>query len=90
MNSNTLDPSTVIAVILAIVLALLVTMVRELRRKPRKPEYETVELLECSKCGYKVELLFEPGDFISMNKGKCPKCNTPLRITAIYNVEKKL
>lgn len=86
----TLDLETLVLLILIAVITLLVSTMMELRKKPKKPEYETRELLQCIKCKYKVEKTYEPGDFIPMYKGKCPKCGSPLRIIAIYNVEKKL
>ncbi len=81
------DAITWIAVISAIILSIYFMM--ESMRKPKEPEYETMEILECPKCGYTVTKEFEPGDFIGMIKGKCPKCGTPLIIKAIYEVEKK-
>jgi hypothetical protein len=36
-----------------------------------------------------VEKEFEPGDFIGMVKGKCPKCDGPMIVKAIYDVAKK-
>lgn len=84
----TLDLETLVLVIIISVITLLVITIIELRKHPKKPEYETLELLECTHCKYRVEQLFEPGDFISMYKGKCPKCNAPLKIKAIYSIEK--
>ncbi len=84
----TLDLETIVLLITISVLTLLIMTLMELRKQPKKPEYETIELLECIQCRYRLERPFEPGDFISMYKGKCPKCGSPLRIKAIYNVEK--
>lgn len=83
-----IDADTILytALIGAVVMAIYLYI--ETRRKPRKPEYKTVELLECTKCKYKVEKEHKPGDFIGMIKGKCPKCTSPMKIIAIYAVEK--
>ncbi len=84
---NIQDTITWIAIASAIMLSayfLAVSM-----RKPKQPEYETKELLACTKCGYTVEQDFEPGDFIGMIKGRCPKCGAPMAVRAIYEVEKK-
>ncbi|ABN69994.1 hypothetical protein Smar_0894 [Staphylothermus marinus F1] len=83
MDINTILYTTLIG---AIIMAIYLYM--EARRKPKKPEYKTIEILECTKCGYKIEKEYEPGDFIGMIKGKCPKCNSPMKIKAIYAVEK--
>jgi len=38
-------------------------------------------------CNYKEERLFQEGDYIFKNIGKCPKCNNDLYIDAIYAFE---
>lgn len=86
--SNIPDYIVVIGVIVAIILLLYLFL--ETRRKPRRKEYITKELLVCTKCEFQLETNYEPGDFISMIKGKCPKCNSAMRIKAIYAVEKTL
>ncbi|MEM0380627.1 MAG: hypothetical protein QXX35_03275 [Desulfurococcaceae archaeon] len=81
---------TIILIIVLTILLLLLTTYSELKRKPRKPEYETKEILECTKCRHRVLEDFEPGDFISMYKNKCPKCGGLMKVKAIYCIEKTL
>lgn len=81
------DILTYIAIVSAIVITVYFFM--ESIRKPGEPETETRELLVCGKCDYKVETRFEPGDFIGMIKGECPKCGSHLKIKAIYDVVKE-
>jgi len=80
------DYMVIIGVITAA--TLLAYIFLESRRKPQKKEYITKELLICTKCGFQLETNHEPGDFISMIKGKCPKCGSAMKIKAIYAVEK--
>lgn len=58
-------------------------------RRPRRSIHVVRELLVCTKCNYRVEKDFEPGDFIGLIKGKCPSCNGELKIKGIYAIEKK-
>lgn len=90
MYFQIIDLETIILVIVISIIILLITTYSELKKKPKKPEYETKELLECVKCKYRLTLDFEPGDFVSMYKNKCPKCGDRMKIKAIYNVEKTL
>ncbi len=83
-----IDLETLAVLILISIVTLIITTYLELRRRPSKPEYVTKEIVECIKCRYRIEQNFEPGDFISMYKGKCPKCHSPMKIKAIYRVEK--
>jgi len=84
-----IDLETLVLLIFVAVLTLVITTYMELKKKLKKPEYVTRELLECTSCGYKLEHDHEPGDFISMFKGECPRCGSLMRIKAIYSVEKK-
>lgn len=90
MNLQIIDLQTIVLVIILTIIILLITTYTELKKKPKKPEYETKELLECIKCKYRLIQDFEPGDFISMYKNKCPKCGELMKIKAIYNVEKTI
>ncbi len=76
-----------LAIIAAIGLA--VYFLLETSRRPKEPETETKELLKCIKCGYTIEKEYSVGDFIGLVKDKCPKCGSPLKIIAIYDVVKK-
>lgn len=87
MNFDT--SSTLTLLILIALTALIVSTYMELRKKPKKPEYITRELLECTNCKYRLETDYEAGDFISLYKRACPKCGSPMKIIAIYNIEKK-
>ncbi len=84
--SSLSDYMVIIGVISAAIL--LIYLFLESRRKPQKKEYITKELLVCTKCGFQLETSYEPGDFISMIRSKCPKCGSPMKIKAIYAVEK--
>jgi rRNA maturation endonuclease Nob1 len=81
-----LDPYTVFTIILVIIL--IVYMFMETKRKPARIEYVTRELLVCYSCGFQVERDHEPGDFIGLVKGKCPRCGGDLKIKGIYSVDK--
>ncbi|MEM0355530.1 MAG: hypothetical protein QXO78_02125 [Desulfurococcaceae archaeon] len=84
-----IDNNTIIMIILFAIL-LIITVISEFRKRSRLVEYVTRELVECSICKYSYEEEYEPGDFISMIKGTCPKCGKGvLKIRAIYSVEKK-
>lgn len=85
-----LDPNTLYNILmLAIVVALIVYLYLESRpKKPQREEYVTRVLLKCTSCGYRIERDFEAGDFIGLEKGKCPKCGGATKITGIYAVEK--
>jgi len=83
-----IDLETLIILIVTATIMLIILTYLEFRKKPKKPEYITKELLECIKCNYRLEQDFEPGDFISMYKRKCPRCGGLMKIKAIYAVEK--
>ncbi len=87
MNFNI---DTIIYTLIITTIVMVIYLYIELRKKPQKPEYDTKTLLKCPKCGYQIEKNYELGEFIGMIKGKCPKCNTPMKIIAIYAVEKTL
>ena len=59
------------------------------RKKQLKPVLKT--RLECLNCGYRVEREYRRGDYIGKVEGKCPKCGSPLVVTAVYEerVEEK-
>ncbi|AFK50680.1 hypothetical protein TCELL_0255 [Thermogladius calderae 1633] len=83
---NTLDPYTLFMIVLTVLL--IVYMYLETRKRPTRTEYVTRELLVCEGCGFQVERDFEPGDFIGLVKGKCPRCGRELKIKGIYSVDK--
>ena len=81
---------TIIYTLIITTIVMVIYLYMELRKKLQKPEYDTKTLLKCPKCGYQIEKNYELGEFIGMVKGKCSKCNTPMKIIAIYVVEKTL
>ncbi len=83
-----IDYNTLMYTTLLVAIILTAYLFMETRKKPKKPEYITKELLVCTKCGYQLETEYEPGDFIGMIKHKCPKCGAPMKIKAIYAIEK--
>ncbi len=52
-------------------------------------EPEMLTEMECSKCGFKSIRKFVEGDYVMKEVESCPKCNTPLTITSIYQKETK-
>lgn len=58
-----------------------------------KPEFDTISLVRCTgapDCKYTKPKKFERGDFVYKELDeKCEKCNSPLHIAAIFDVEKK-
>lgn len=67
-------------------LALLLYMLLSNYFKKREDTSSTTkELLVCPNCNYSVEVDFEPGDFIGLIKGQCPRCSSKMRIKGIYS-----
>jgi len=74
--------------IIVLLLVIIIYMLYEVyARKPRRTLYHVRELLVCKRCSYRLERDFEPGDFIGLIKGKCPKCGGELKLQGIYAVE---
>lgn len=57
------------------------------KKREESTKYVTREVLICLNCNYKVEKDFEPGDFIGLVKGKCPRCGGGMKIKGIFSVE---
>lgn len=77
-------------VLLVLLLLMLIYLVYEsYSKRLRKPIYAIRELLVCNKCNYRIEKDFEPGDFIGLIKGKCPRCGGELKLRGIYAVEQQ-
>lgn len=84
-----IQPQTLLIVAVVVVLILMITSLLSEFKKKGKSELVVKELLECINCKYSIESEYEPGDFVSMVKGKCPQCNKGvLKVKAIYSVEK--
>jgi len=85
-----LDANTLYNIVMIlIVIALIIYMYLESRpKKQQREEYVTRVLLQCLNCSYRLERDFEAGDFIGLEKGKCPKCGGSLKVIGIYSVEK--
>ncbi len=86
-----LDPATLVLVIAVTIILVLIQVLLEMRKRPREPKTVTRTLLQCMKCGERIETNYEPGDFIGLIKGKCRKCGGPTKIIGIYtiNLEQK-
>ncbi|RLG82600.1 MAG: hypothetical protein DRO40_07385 [Thermoprotei archaeon] len=76
-------------IILISLIIILIQLWFESKKRPRAVEMETKTLVKCPKCGYSEEREFQPGDFVSAIKGKCPKCGSPIKVHAIYAIELK-
>jgi len=50
----------------------------------KKERYEIVSVEECSSCGMKIKRQAKSGDFVYAIVGRCKKCNSVLRIAAVY------
>ncbi|WFO75661.1 hypothetical protein J4526_01910 [Desulfurococcaceae archaeon MEX13E-LK6-19] len=81
------DYNFIIILILMSLIIVLLQMWIESRRRPPTKELITKTLLKCVKCGYSIERDFEPGDFVTMVKNRCPKCGEYMRVEAIYAIE---
>ncbi len=84
---NGIDYNLIVIIVLLTVTILFIQLLLETRRKPREPKTVTRTLLKCTACRETIETNYEPGDFIGLIKGQCKKCNSPLKVTAIYDVE---
>ncbi len=84
---NGIDYNLIVIIVLLTVTILFIQLLLETRKKPKEPKTVTRTLLKCTSCGETIETNYEPGDFIGLIKGKCKKCNSPLKVTAIYDVE---
>ena len=51
-------------------------------------EFNVLTTTECEKCGFRDIRKFEVGDYVVKTNGDCPKCSSPMLITAIYHEEK--
>lgn len=85
MDENTLY-NLVLLVLLIVFIAYFYFEVRS--RREKREESVTRVLLQCVNCGFKLERDFEAGDYIGLERGKCPKCGGTLKIRGIYAVEK--
>ncbi len=81
------DQNTMLILTIIALAILIIQLYMEYRRKPKQAKYIPKELVKCRKCGYEIERDYEPGDFISLVKGKCPKCGGELIVKAIYSVK---
>ncbi len=69
--------------LLLMLASLTVSMIMGLRRKKQpKPVIRT--RVECLNCGYTLEREYRRGDYIGKVEGSCPKCGSPMIITAVY------
>ncbi len=59
------------------------SLIMGMRRK-RQPKPVLKTRLECLNCGYIVEREYRRGDYIGKVEGQCPKCGSPLVVTAVY------
>ena len=52
--------------------------------KMEVPTYRLVEVLKCTQCGFEDITDPTPGDYINMEKGKCPRCGGSMKVSLIY------
>ena len=52
--------------------------------KMEVPSYRLVEVLKCAQCGFENITDPAPGDYINMEKGKCPRCGGRMKVSLIY------
>lgn len=77
-----------IASSVAIVLA--VSSLMQMRRRIallRKQAVKVLSVVLCGSCGFKVVRLFEVGDFVHKEVGKCQQCDGTMRVNSIYAEE---
>lgn len=79
-----------IAVIIIIVLLLALSIMLAEKKSSKKKEKKTVTLVKCDRGDYESKRNFKPGDFVGKVEGKCPKCNSILRVYSIYVEESEV
>ncbi len=89
MNSGLNDYTFIILIAVIAVVAVILQTIIELRKRPKQVRTTTKTLLECIKCGYRLEQPYTTGDFVGLVKTKCPKCGSPMKVIAVYDVELK-
>lgn len=69
---------------LILILLLLLLIPRTSIRRQTTQKLTTKTVIKCVKCDYSETRDFKKGDYILKIEGKCPKCNSPVYIEAIY------
>ncbi|MCS7104209.1 MAG: hypothetical protein NZ954_01405 [Thermofilaceae archaeon] len=58
-------------------------------RKMKITRMRFMEVVSCENCGFSEERNHEAGDYVLKTKGSCPKCGTPLIVSAIYSIKEQ-
>ena len=66
---------------------LLFLFLRLMAQPPSLPKTRIITVLRCEKCNVKNIREFRQGDYIPKREGKCPGCEGPMYIEAIYPEE---
>ncbi len=82
-----IDNNMLVLLITAVTIALIMQLFLEAKTRRKEPKTITKTVLKCTKCGYTMETNYEPGDFITLIKGKCPKCGAPMQVYGIFDIE---
>jgi len=70
--------------LLALTLLYTITMYMSSRRQVQQPKPKLLTRIECENHDYDEVRDYIDGDYVGKVIGKCPKCSSPLTITAIY------
>lgn len=68
-------------------IVILLLFFRLIAHPPSLPRTRIVTVLKCEKCNVKNVREFKQGDYIPKREGKCPGCEGPMYIEAIYPEE---
>ncbi len=67
------------------VASIALTLLSSSQRKRQQPK-SIYTKVTCFKCGYSFERMYQKGDYIGKTVGRCPRCDSYLVISAIYEV----
>ena len=75
--------------ILLVLTAMLLVLTLVLSSRPARREKPVLRTrIECLSCGYIVEREYRRGDYVGKEEGTCPKCGSPMVVTAVYEVRR--
>jgi hypothetical protein len=66
---------------------ILLLFFRLMAQPPSIPKTRIITVLKCEKCNVKNVRDFKQGDYIPKQEGKCPGCEGPMYVEAIYPEE---
>ena len=70
--------------LLALTLLYTITMYMSSRKQMQQPKPKLLTRIECENGDYDEVRDYMDGDYVGKVVGNCPKCSSPLTITAIY------